>query len=48
MATRSANVMLSQMKLTDEYVGVVVANGGQGLINIDDFAQSNEKYVEDI
>ena len=36
------------MKLTDEDVGVVVANGGQGLITIDDFAQLDEKFVEDI
>ena len=48
MTTISAKARLSWMKLTDEDVGVVVANGGQGLITIDDFAQLNEKFVEDI
>ena len=38
--------MLSIMKLTDETVGVVVANDGQGIIIIDDFSQLNEKSVE--
>ena len=46
MTTRSVKAMLSQMKLTDEVVGVVVANYGQGLITIGDFSQLNEKYVE--
>ena len=40
--------VLDLMKLTDEEVGVVVANDGQGLITIDDFAQLNEKSVEAI
>ena len=34
------------MKLTDKDVAVVVANNGQRLIKIDDFAQLNQKYVE--
>ena len=38
--------MLSRMNMADEAVGVVVANNGQGLIKIDDFAQLNEKSVE--
>ena len=38
--------MLSRMKLTDETVCVVVANYGQGLITIDDFAQLNENSLE--
>ena len=38
--------MLSRMKLEDETVDVVVANDGQGLVTIDEFAQLNEKYVE--
>ena len=38
--------MLSRMRLTDEAFGVVVANDGQGIIKIDDFAQLNEKSVE--
>ena len=46
MATRGAKATLSRMNLTDEAVGVVVANDGQGLITIDDFAQLNEKSVE--
>ena len=33
--------MLSIMKLTDEFVGVVVAKNGQGLITIDYFSQLN-------
>ena len=45
-ATRSVKAMLSIMKLTDESVGVVVANNGQGIITIDDFAQLNEKSVK--
>ena len=38
--------MLSRMNMADEAVGVVVANNGQGLMKIDDFAQLNEKSVE--
>ena len=38
--------MLSRTHVTDEAVGVVGANDGQGLITIDDFAQLNEKSVE--
>ena len=34
------------MKLTDEAVGVIVANYGQVLITVDDFYHLNEKYVE--
>ena len=34
------------MKLTDESVGVIVANYGQVLITVDDFYHLNEKYVE--
>ena len=34
------------MKLTDEAVGVVVANNSQGIITIDNFAQLNEKSTE--
>ena len=48
MNTRNAKAMLSKLKLTDESVGVVVSNDGQGLITVDDFAQVNEKYVEDL
>ena len=46
METRAEKAMLSRMNLTDEAVGVVVANDGQGIIKIDDFAQLNEKSVE--
>ena len=46
MTTRSAKTMLSRMKLTDKAVCAVAANDGQGIITIDDFDQSNEKYVE--
>ena len=46
MSTRSVKAMLSTMKLTDEAVGVVVANNGQGIITIDNFAQLNKKYVK--
>ena len=46
MATRVAKAMLYIMKLTYEAVGVVVANFGQGLITINDFAKLNEKSVE--
>ena len=38
MTTSSAKAMLTWMKLTDEAVGVVVANDGHGLIMIDDFS----------
>ena len=38
--------MLSTIRLTDESVGVVVANNGQGIIKTDDFAQLNEKSVD--
>ena len=31
--------MLSRMKLEDETIDVVVANDGQGLVTIDEFAQ---------
>ena len=37
--------MLSRMRMTDEDVGVIVANDGQGLIIVDDFTQLNHKYV---
>ena len=40
--------MLYRMKITDEFIGVVVANDGQGIISVDDFAQLNEKSVEGI
>ena len=46
MATRNANTMMAQMKLTDEAVGAIVANDGQGIITIDYFPQLNDKYVE--
>ena len=46
MTTRSDKAMLSQMNLTDESVGVIVSNDGQGLIMVDDFAQLNEKSLE--
>ena len=39
-------MMLSQMKLTYEAVGVVVENDGQGIITIGDFSQLNDKYAE--
>ena len=48
MSNRNVMTILDLMKLTDEEVGVVVANDGQGLITIDDFAQLNEKSVEGI
>ena len=41
MSTINAKTMLAQMKLTDEAVGAIVANDGQGLIKI-----LNEKSVE--
>ena len=40
--------MLSWMKLTDEAIGVVIANESQGLTTIDGFSQLNEKFVEGI
>ena len=43
MATKVAKAILSQMKLTDEAVGIVVGNDGQGLNTIDDFSHLNEK-----
>ena len=46
MTTRSVKAMVSRMKLTDEAVGVVVANNSQGIITIDNFAQLNEKSTE--
>ena len=46
MTTRSVKAMLSRMRLTDEDVGVVVANDGQELITIDDIYQFNEKSLE--
>ena len=46
MATRGTKAILLILKLKDEAVGVVVANNGQGLITIDDFAQLYEKSVE--
>ena len=48
MATRSTKAILSKMNLKDEVFGVVVARNGQGLINIDDFTQLNDKSVEGI
>ena len=47
MATRGAKAMLSIMKLTDEAVGVVDAKYGQGVITIGDFAQLNEKSMDE-
>ena len=41
MATRGAKAMLSIMNMTDEAIGVVVANDGQWITKIDDFAQLN-------
>ena len=38
--------MLDRMKLTDEYIGAVVVNYGQGIMTIDDSYELNEKYVE--
>ena len=38
--------MLARTNLTDEAVGAVVANDGQGIIMIDYFSQLNGKYVE--
>ena len=46
MVTINVKAMLSQMTLTDESIGVFVANCFQGLITIDDFDQLNEKSVE--
>ena len=46
MATRIAKAMLAYMNLTDEAVGIVVTNDGQGLITIDDFSELNEKSME--
>ena len=46
MATRSTKEILDWVKLTDKYVGVVVANDGQGLITIGDFSQLNNKSVK--
>ena len=46
MTTRSAKAMLSWLNLTDESVGVIVANDGQEIIPIDDVAQLNEDSVE--
>ena len=38
--------MLSIMKLANESVGVVIANDGQGIVTIDDFAQLDKESVE--
>ena len=38
--------MLSQTNMTDEAVSVVVANDGQGIIMIDNFAQLNENCLD--
>ena len=46
MATRNTKTMLDKMKLTDEYIGAVVVNYGQGIMTIDDYYELNEKYVE--
>ena len=35
--------MLYIMNLTDEYVGIILAKNGQGLITVSDFSQLNEK-----
>ena len=46
MTTRISKMVLSQMKLIDKSVGVVVVSDSQGLITIDDFDHFNEKSVE--
>ena len=46
MTTMSAKAMLSRMNLTDETVGAVVSNDGQGIFTIDYFTQLNYKSVE--
>ena len=46
MNTIISKGILSRSNLTDEAVGVVIANDGKGLITIDDFDQLNDKYVE--
>ena len=46
MATRNANTVLAWIKLTDEAVGAIVSNDGQGLIMIDGFSQFHEKSAE--
>ena len=38
MGTNYKKTMLSQMKLTDEDVGVLVTHDGQGIISIDNFS----------
>ena len=48
MATIGVKLMLSWMKLTDKAASVVVANDGQGVITIKDFAQLNDKAVESL
>ena len=48
MATSGEKAVLYIMNLTDEAVGVVVSNDGQGLITIEYFAQLNEKSVAGI
>ena len=48
MSTRGAKAMFSIIKLTYEAVVLVVANNGQGIITIDDFAPLNEKSVESL
>ena len=48
MATRNKKAVLAQMKLTDEAVGVIISNYGQGLITIFYFSQLNDKSLEGI
>ena len=48
MATRSAKAVLSIMNITDEAVGVFVANNGQRIITIDYLSHLNYKSVEGI
>ena len=48
MATIGVKLMLSWMKLTDKAASFVVANDGQGVITIKDFAQLNDKAVESL
>ena len=46
MAANYAKTVLVQMKLIDEAGSIIIANYGQGLISVDDFAHLKDKYVE--
>ena len=46
MATNCSRVILTKTKLTDKAASVAVANDGQEIILVDDFALLSYKYLE--